>query len=103
MTTGRYRSYRRALAWIDMLDAPADGADPHQVLRQCAEDLLLTREPGRADDDPIETAASVLTPMVVAGSCSRVLADTIMECMHESGPGPTPAGGKRVSLSGSAI
>ena len=86
-----------------MLDAPADTPDAQQVLRQCAEDLLLTREPWRAEEDPIETAASVLTPMVVSGDCSRVLADTIMECMHESGPGPTPAGRRGVSLSGSAI
>ena len=103
MTTARYRNYRRALAWIDMLEAPADKPDAQRVLRQCAEDLLLTREPWRDEDDPIEAAAGLLTPMVVAGECSRVLADTIMECLHESGPEPAPAARRRVSLSASTL
>ena len=103
MTTARYRNYRRALAWIDMLEPPGDRPDAHEVLRQCAEDLLLTREPCREEDDPVETAAGVLTPLVVSGACSRVLADTIMECLHESGPEPAPAAARRVSLSSSAL
>jgi hypothetical protein len=98
MTTARYRNYRRALAWIDMLEAPSERPDAHDVLRHCAEDLLLTREPAGDDEDPIETAAGVLTPLVATGGCSRVLADTIMECLHESGPQPAPAADRRVSL-----
>jgi hypothetical protein len=103
VTTARYRNYRRALAWIDMLEPPADRPDAHEVLRQCAEDLLLTREPWSDEDDPIEIAAGVLTPMVVTGECSRVLADTIMESLHGSGPAPAPATGRRVSLSSSPL
>ena len=98
MTAARYRNYRRALAHVDMLEqvspdswaSPGPGVSPGaeatRLLRESAEDLLLSRRLESQGEDPLETAAIVLTQLLVQGATSRALADAIMQSLFETGP-----------------
>lgn len=86
MTPARYRSYRRAVEFIDLIEEHAADSE-RRLLREAAEDLLLSREAAQDGDDPLDTAVAVLTQMVVTGAVSRSLAHALMEALHGSGPG----------------
>jgi hypothetical protein len=101
MTTARYRSYRRALEYIEMLEEHSAHAAGMRLLRQSAEDLLLSRGPAPDRDDPMDDAVMVLTQLVVTGAVSRALADAITETLHEAGPDGGTAKEIPASLSGS--
>ena len=86
MTAARYKSYRRALAWIDRIEVRVGGPEATRVLRQSAEDLLLSREGSSQSEDPIDTAAIALVQLITANAISRSLADVILAALRESGP-----------------
>jgi hypothetical protein len=91
MTTDRYRSYCQALASIEALKARPAGAEAADLLRESAEDLLLSRDASRDDEDALERAALVLTQLIVIDARTRPLADAIMDALHRSGPqSPVP-------------
>ncbi len=102
MTDARYRAYRRGLACIETLEDPAGGPEAVELLRRSAEDRLLTRGPSHVDQDPLETAAIVLTQLLVAGAIQRAVADAIMEALHEARPARDPAPEHAAALSRSS-
>jgi len=86
MTDARYRNYRRALARIDIIEESSGDREATALLRESAQDLLLSRDTPRDGDDPLEAAALVLTQLLVTGAISRSQANAVMEPLHASGP-----------------
>jgi len=86
MTERRYLSYRRALRAINQVDPDRAGRGGIELLRQVAEDLLLSREPSADSDELAEQAAIALTHLTVRGVVTRALADEVWRSICASGP-----------------
>jgi hypothetical protein len=87
MNAHRHDAYMRAVGEIGALDEGQVARQSAQVLREVAEDLLLSREPGLEIDELLETAAVTLTQLTMNGSLNRGSADQIWRALCGSGPG----------------
>lgn len=87
MTTRRYGHYRRALRSIDELEQGQVGGEAIGMLRQSAEDMLLSRERSTDVDELAEEVAVALGYLSAMGRVSSALAREILRQVCASGPG----------------
>lgn len=87
MTSGRYRYYRRAMEIIDWVEGSGPDADSLAVLRQLAEDLLLTRE-GELDqaEHLADDVSVLLLNLTCFGDVHRQIADDLWTTLQHTGP-----------------
>lgn len=86
MNYSRYRSYRRLRELLPGLGSGLS-IDELELLRQTAEDLLLTR-PGHEDlaDEAIDRAAGILAMLVMSGRLPETHAVLLREGVAACGP-----------------
>ena len=90
MNTQRYLHYKRALKWIDALDESAIDTETMELLRQTAEDLLLSRARSHETEEMVLQAADILARETPDGDLPRPLADEIVRALRCAGPDATP-------------
>jgi hypothetical protein len=93
VTRRRYTSYQRALRGLGALDGRNVGSEAIGILRQTAEDLLLSRKASAETEDLADQAAIALTQLTVRGRVSRPRASELWRAIFESGPGGDEAAG----------
>ncbi len=91
VTSRRYLSYCRALRWIDELDLGLAGGDSIGLLRELAEDLLLSRGPSADAEELNRGARAVLRTLTEQGAVTRSRASEIRFALRAAGPERLPA------------
>jgi hypothetical protein len=86
MNDRRYHSYRRAVGLIDEISERRVEPEATAALRQCAEDLLLSREASVETEELGEQAAVAVTRLTAAGAISSDLATVVCRAVYSSGP-----------------
>ncbi len=86
MTSRRYANYQRALRSIAALDHSELGTEAIDVLRQSAEDLLLSRDSSTEPAELAEQAATALAYMRAAHGITQEQADHILGAICACGP-----------------
>jgi hypothetical protein len=92
VTASRHRHYRRALVLIFALEEDVGMKDSH-VLREIAQDLLLTRgrEPQEAERR-LDHLARVLTRLIEESALSLGASTELWRELRRCGPGPGERG-----------
>ena len=95
MTNRRYLSYRRALGWIDAIDEELAGPEPIRLLREDAEDLLLSRgapaEVAELEGQVADTLRRLADLRVITLALAREIEHTL-RAAGPSGRGAVEAG-----------
>jgi hypothetical protein len=87
VTPSRYRHYRRALGLTFALEAHL-GMKDSDLLRELAQDLLLTRGNDPQDAEPLlDHLARALTRLIEEGSLSRGVSTELWREIRHCGPG----------------
>ena len=91
MTPRRYRHYRHALVLIFALEGGA-GMKKGDVLRELAQDMLLTRGDNPQDAEQLlDHLARVLTLLVNEGNLTLRDSTDLWRTLRQCGPGPAQA------------
>ena len=99
MTSRRYEHYRRAVARIEWMESEGISPEYRDVLREIAQDHLLSRGTGREAAEELDTdAAAALDHMTATGLIPLGVSDELRRALHGAGPGlehaPALAGGR---------